>query len=261
MTTPDADVLERLRVEGTLKRLRAVEPPGGDEHATRWYRNPDGPDAATLIEALLAAITTARDAVDHRVRRHQHQPRDGGPHVSDTPTAPTPERLPRLHKTVIFSTLELEQAVDPEGTLAHQRADAEREVARALLERADVTWEKDDGFSRLTDRMVMYRLAAVDWREVAAARKALLDAATDGAADVLERLTREHAELLDALQDMVDQNCYDDASNTYDSMALSAHAHALRVLAEHGRVAITHEVGRRVIAHPVRPAPEEGDRS
>ena len=38
-----------------LERLRKVEPEGGDENRTRWYRNPDGPEAAKEIERLNAA--------------------------------------------------------------------------------------------------------------------------------------------------------------------------------------------------------------
>ena len=37
-----------------LERLRKVEPEGGDENRTRWYRNPDGPEAAAEVERLQA---------------------------------------------------------------------------------------------------------------------------------------------------------------------------------------------------------------
>jgi len=39
-----------------LARLRQVDPPGGGEHGTRWYRNPEGPGAADRIEALEAEV-------------------------------------------------------------------------------------------------------------------------------------------------------------------------------------------------------------
>ena len=39
-----------------LARLRQVDPPGGSEHGTRWYRNPEGPEAADRIEALEAEV-------------------------------------------------------------------------------------------------------------------------------------------------------------------------------------------------------------
>lgn len=38
-----------------VKRLRKVEPDAPGER-TRWYRNPDGPEAADRIEALEAAL-------------------------------------------------------------------------------------------------------------------------------------------------------------------------------------------------------------
>jgi hypothetical protein len=47
-----------------VKRLRKVEPDAPGER-TRWYRNPDGPEAADRIEQLEAAlqdIATRADA-------------------------------------------------------------------------------------------------------------------------------------------------------------------------------------------------------
>lgn len=35
-----------------VERLCQVDPPGGGDNATRWYRNPDGPEAANYIKAL-----------------------------------------------------------------------------------------------------------------------------------------------------------------------------------------------------------------
>lgn len=59
------------------------------------------------------------------------------------------------------------------------------------------------------------------------------------------------ADLLDALEDVVNQACSvaddEEGGSHLDSMALGANAHGLRVLAKHGRVVIEHEVGRRVI--------------
>ena len=43
-------------MDDLLNRLRAVDPPGGNEHSTRWHRNPDGPEAADRIEALEAEV-------------------------------------------------------------------------------------------------------------------------------------------------------------------------------------------------------------
>jgi hypothetical protein len=54
-------------------------------------------------------------------------------------------------------------------------------------------------------------------------------------------------ELLETLADVINQAC-SGPDGELDSMALSAYADGLRVLAEHGRVRITHEAGRRVIA-------------
>jgi hypothetical protein len=53
--------------------------------------------------------------------------------------------------------------------------------------------------------------------------------------------------LLDALEDVVNQACGDNGGQL-DSMALSSYARGMRILAEHGRIKIEHDVGRRVIA-------------
>lgn len=60
-----------------------------------------------------------------------------------------------------------------------------------------------------------------------------------------EDVTRE--DLIDALEDVVNQACAlrTPAGGTeLDSMALSAYAGGLRVLARLGRVRVTHEAGR-----------------
>ena len=54
-------------------------------------------------------------------------------------------------------------------------------------------------------------------------------------------------DLLDMLADVIGQACYRDGG-LLDSMAISAYADALRLLAEYGRVEIIKDVGRRVIA-------------
>jgi hypothetical protein len=58
-----------------LKRLRKVEPDGEGER-TRWYRNPDGPEAADEIERLredknLYAETIYELEKDIRVKDHE----------------------------------------------------------------------------------------------------------------------------------------------------------------------------------------------
>lgn len=59
-------------------------------------------------------------------------------------------------------------------------------------------------------------------------------------------------EELDILRWVLAQACGDrEVTGMYDSMALSAYADGLRLLAKHGLVEITHEVGRRVIARDV----------
>lgn len=59
---------------------------------------------------------------------------------------------------------------------------------------------------------------------------------------------REREQLRDALLDVVWQAC-GSGEGRLDSMALSAYANALRLLAEHGLVTIDDEYGRRVLAH------------
>ena len=58
---------------------------------------------------------------------------------------------------------------------------------------------------------------------------------------------------LDTLQGVLSQACWNQLDGEYDSLALSAYADGLRLLAKHNRVTITHEAGRRVIATPVTP--------
>jgi hypothetical protein len=59
-------------------------------------------------------------------------------------------------------------------------------------------------------------------------------------------------ELLDVLTDVIHQACWDGGNrNQLDSMAVSAYADGIYVLAANGRVAITHEAGRRVIAERI----------
>lgn len=61
----------------------------------------------------------------------------------------------------------------------------------------------------------------------------------------------EIEELLDTLENVISQACGacgPGGQGNLDSMALSAYAEGIRVLAAHGRVRIIEEVGRRVIA-------------
>jgi hypothetical protein len=59
-------------------------------------------------------------------------------------------------------------------------------------------------------------------------------------------------ECVDIIEDLVNQDCLlpaeGDRPAMLDSMALSTYADAIRFLAKEGRVQITHEYGRRVIA-------------
>ena len=53
-----------------VKRLRKVEPDAPGER-TRWYRNPDGPEAADRIEQLEAMLETVMRSAgypDHVIR-------------------------------------------------------------------------------------------------------------------------------------------------------------------------------------------------
>lgn len=61
------------------------------------------------------------------------------------------------------------------------------------------------------------------------------------------RVKVSRADLIDALLDCVNQSCRQ-PDGTLDSMALTAYADALRVLAALGEVTIVAEHGRRVIA-------------
>ena len=47
-----------------LTRLRAVEPEDGKNSVTRWYRNPDGPEAADEIIRLQVELELARRTIE-----------------------------------------------------------------------------------------------------------------------------------------------------------------------------------------------------
>jgi hypothetical protein len=79
--------------------------------------------------------------------------------------------------------------------------------------------------------------------------RTVTDRETEMAAVIDKQVAEE--ELLDALEDVIRQACWTDGNEELDSMALSAYAHGLKVLAKHDRVQIIHEAGRRVIALPV----------
>jgi len=67
-----------------------------------------------------------------------------------------------------------------------------------------------------------------------------------------DALAAQHKRLmdaLDALEAMVIQHCYTTDDDKLDSMALSANAEAMLVLADEGRLVIESDYGRRVIAH------------
>jgi len=72
--------------------------------------------------------------------------------------------------------------------------------------------------------------------------------------DIIVELQAQVAELLDTLADVIQQACSGpgDRWQSLDSMALSAYADGIRLLAEHGRVEVIDEAGRRVIAKWVR---------
>jgi len=64
------------------------------------------------------------------------------------------------------------------------------------------------------------------------------------------------AALEEALLDMVYQHCSCGSDDPkLDSMALSANADAMRLLAEYGKLTITTEVGRRILALAAAPPP------
>lgn len=67
----------------------------------------------------------------------------------------------------------------------------------------------------------------------------------------------EFDELLEDLQGVISQAC--DNGRDIDSMALSSYADGMRTLAEHGRLIIDHEYGRRVIGH--WPKGDDNDRA
>ena len=61
----------------------------------------------------------------------------------------------------------------------------------------------------------------------------------------------DYEEVLNALQNMVHQHCYNEKRKVYDGYGLSANAFAIEVLAEHGLAKITGGWGRCIIAEPI----------
>jgi hypothetical protein len=62
--------------------------------------------------------------------------------------------------------------------------------------------------------------------------------------------------LTEELEDMVAQNCTM-SDRTLDSCALSSHAASMRLLADLGKIVITHDQGRRVLAKWPEPEKKE----
>ena len=67
------------------------------------------------------------------------------------------------------------------------------------------------------------------------------------AADEIEHLRSALAEAREHVEDLTAQGCYY-SGDGLDSSAISTYADALRYLASIGRVKITHDAGRRVLA-------------
>jgi hypothetical protein len=88
-------------------------------------------------------------------------------------------------------------------------------------------------------------------RDVTVERDAMKRRAEAAEAD-WKAVTTERDALRDALMEAVQQACYH-KDGEVDSMALSAYADALRLLATAGLFTITHEVGRRVIGRWTEP--------
>ena len=80
--------------------------------------------------------------------------------------------------------------------------------------------------------------------------------------DEIDRLQAENADLLETLSDFVVQACQvtgKDGAVYLDSYADSSNAYVMRILAERGKIRITSDVGRRVIAHYLPEASKEQD--
>jgi hypothetical protein len=76
---------------------------------------------------------------------------------------------------------------------------------------------------------------------------------------IADRIRREaQSELLEFVESALVQACYTE-DGLLDSMALSTWAEGLRLLAEHGRVEIIEEHGRRVIARIIPETPDVTD--
>lgn len=172
-------------------------------------------------------------------------------------------------------------AEQPDGTAAmhliskHETAADAADAAQKLRQERDNTnTELDralDGALRATNAALAERVQALEAAldkaadDVAFLRNRLdiqaeqdaaaLRDAQDDAARLREALDAENAalkaerdDLLETLADVTNQACRMD-DGILDSMALSANAGAMRVLAEHGVIVIDEEYGRRVIGH------------
>jgi len=64
--------------------------------------------------------------------------------------------------------------------------------------------------------------------------------------------TEKEKELLETLEDVINQACGRSRDDCIDSMALTAYAGAMRLLAKYGRIKIINDVGRRVIGEWVK---------
>ena len=84
----------------------------------------------------------------------------------------------------------------------------------------------------------------------------LHEAIMERLADDILRLRDQIDLALEVIEDMVAQNCTM-RDSTLDSCAITAHADAMRFLADLGKLTITAEEGRRVIGHWPKPSKEQ----
>ena len=109
---------------------------------------------------------------------------------------------------------------------------------------ADIARAEDDA-DRRTHEEAQHLPGSPEW---------LIDGIKTALAEADDQARIDRDEALEALADVVNQACYSDKDRPeLDSMAISAYADGMRVLAKHGRFQITHEVGRRVCGRLVEP--------
>ena len=101
----------------------------------------------------------------------------------------------------------------------------------------------------LKDKIIAYKFLEV---KDGIGESMTLSLTEKGARKLATAIAEKIEEILDVLEDMAYQHCWNEQNNEFDSFAISSNASTLRLLAKYGKIRIIKEYGKRVIAKPIK---------